>query len=359
MIRVLHVFNIMGNGGIEHFVMDRYRMIDRTKVQFDFLITSPNPGYFDKEINELGGKVYHTHSLTKKPLRTFLDIKNIVKANGYSIIHRHTGNAIGYFDLRAARCGGAKHLIIHSHNTNAEKKIIHRLAKTFLSFNCVRFACSEAAGRWLFGNKDFQVIPNAIDVEKYCFSSEDREKIREKYGLNDSFVVGHVGRIDYQKNHSFLIDIFYELQKRIPDSKLVCVGDGNGHLKKDITEKVNSLGLTEKVVFTGSINNVNEVMNAFDVFCLPSKYEGLSITLIEAQTNGLHCITSKDRVTTETDITGLLEFFSLEKDADEWAAAIIETDRSRDLSSAQRVIEAGYNLPDSVEFLQSFYEGLE
>lgn len=357
MIRVLHVFNIMGNGGIEHFVMDRYRMIDRTKVQFDFLITSSEPGFFDKEINELGGKVYYTHSLTKKPLRTFLDIKNIVKANKYSIVHRHTGNAIGYFDLLAARCGGAKHLIIHSHNTNAERKVIHKFAKVFLSFNCIRFSCSDAAGRWLFGNKDFRVIPNAIDVEKYCFSLESRKKIREKYNLNDSLAVGHVGRIDYQKNHSFLIDIFYELQKIIPDSKLICVGDG--HLRECILDKVNSLGLTEKVIFTGSINNVNEVMNAFDVFCLPSKYEGLSITLIEAQTNGLHCITSKDRVSSETDITGLLEYISLENNADEWAAAITKTDKVRDLSSAHRVIEAGYNLPDSVKFLQSFYEGLE
>lgn len=357
MIRVLHVFNIMGNGGIEHFVMDRYRMIDRTRVQFDFLITSSEPGYFDEEINELGGKVFHTYSLSKNPLRTFLDIKKIVKTNGYSIVHRHTGNAIGYFDLRAARCGGAKYLIIHSHNTNAKRKTIHKLAKVFLSFDCIRFACSEAAGRWLFGNKDFRVIPNAIDVEKYCFSLESREKIREKYNLNDLFVVGHVGRMDYQKNHSFLIDIFYELQKRIPDSKLICVGDG--HLRKCIADKVNSLGLTEKVVFTGSIDNVNEVMNAFDVFCLPSKYEGLGITLIEAQTNGLHCITSKDMVPSETDITGLLEYISLKKDAEEWAAAIIKTDRSRDLSSIQRVIEAGYNLSDSVKLLQSFYEGLE
>ena len=357
MIRVLHVFNIMGNGGIEHFVMDRYRMIDRTKVQFDFLITSSEPGFFDKEINELGGKVYYTHSLTKKPLRTFLDIKNIVKANGYSIVHRHTGNAIGYFDLLAARCGGAKHLIIHSHNTNAERRIIHNFAKVFLSFNCIRFACSDAAGRWLFGNKDFRVIHNAIDVEKYCFSLESRKIFREKYNLNDSLAVGHVGRIDYQKNHSFLIDIFYELQKIIPDSKLICVGDG--HLRECIADKVDSLGLTEKVVFTGSINNVNEVMNSFDVFCLPSKYEGLSITLIEAQTNGLHCITSKDRVSSETDITGLLEYISLENNADEWAAAITKTDKVRDLSSAQRVIEAGYNLSDSVKFLQSFYEELE
>ena len=357
MIRVLHVFNIMGNGGIEHFVMDRYRMIDRTKVQFDFLITSSEPGFFDKEINELGGKVYHTHSITKNPLRTFLDIKNIVKANGYSIVHRHTGNAIGYFDLLAARCGGAKHLIIHSHNTNAERRIIHNFAKVFLSFNCIRFACSDAAGRWLFGNKDFRVIHNAIDVEKYCFSLESRKIFREKYNLNDSLAVGHVGRIDYQKNHSFLIDIFYELQKIIPDSKLICVGDG--HLRECIADKVDSLGLTEKVVFTGSINNVNEVMNSFDVFCLPSKYEGLSITLIEAQTNGLHCITSKDRVSSETDITGLLEYISLENNADEWAAAITKTDKVRDLSSAQRVIEAGYNLSDSVKCLQSFYEGLE
>lgn len=359
MIRVLHVFNIMGNGGIEHFVMDRYRMIDRTKVQFDFLITSSEPGFFDKEINKLGGKVYHTHSLTKNPLRTFLAIKKIVKANGYSIVHRHTGNAIGYFDLRAARCGGAKHLIIHSHNNNAERRMIHRFAKIFLSFNCIRFSCSEAAGRWLFGNKDFRVIKNAIDVEKYRFSLESRKKIRKQYGLNDSFVVGHVGRIDNQKNHSFLIDIFYEVQKRVPDSKLVCVGDGDEHLRKDIAEKVNSLGLTEKVIFTGSINNVNEVLNAFDVFCLPSKYEGLGISLIEAQTNGLHCITSKDRVPSETDVTGLLEYISLEKEAEAWAAAIIKTDRLRDLTSIQRVIESGYNLSDSVKFLQSFYEGLD
>ena len=182
MIRVLHVFNIMGNGGIEHFVMDRYRMIDRTKVQFDFLITSSEPGFFDKEINELGGKVYHTHSLTKNPLRTFLDIKNIVKANGYSIVHRHTGNAIGYFDLLAARCGGAKHLIIHSHNTNIKISPID--LSEAISHNPNLYSCQKYNPK----RDDFYKDLNALPFRKFIKKYDSRSKSQKIKMLVKSFI---------------------------------------------------------------------------------------------------------------------------------------------------------------------------
>ena len=171
MIRVLHIFHKMGNGGIEQFVMNYYRHIDRNAVQFDFLTSVPDAGFFDQEILANGGRLYHACSYKKNPIKTYLDIANIVNRHGYRIVHRHTGSAFGYFDLRAANSGGADHLILHAHNTEAGHQSLHRLSRSFLSFDCIRFACSQEAGRFLFGNNaDFRIIRNAIDVSRFAFN---------------------------------------------------------------------------------------------------------------------------------------------------------------------------------------------
>lgn len=354
MIRVLQVFNRMGNGGIEHYIMDRYRLIDKSKIQFDFLITSPNKAFFDDEIAELGGKVYHTVSFANKPLRCVLQTINIVKDNHYSIVHRHSGNAIAYIDLLAAKMGGAKYLIMHSHNNNAEKLFIHRIAKKFLALECIRVACSDVAGNWMFDKKEYSIMNNAIDISKYQFSEYFRKIYREKYCItDDDFVVGHIGRLDYQKNHDFLLDIFKEIITVRPNAKLICVGDG--HLMNICKEKAKSLGIDEKVIWTGSINNVNELINCFDVFCLPSKYEGFSITLIEAQVNGLRCYASKDNVTEASNISGNVRYVDLNNNAYEWAEAILNNFNTRDIHASERVMEAGFDLYQSVKELQDFY----
>ncbi|MDO4982682.1 MAG: glycosyltransferase family 1 protein [Eubacteriales bacterium] len=355
MIRILHIFSSMGNGGVEHYVMERYRLIDRSCFQFDFLVTSEEKGYFEEEIIRLGGSVYHTTDFSRNPIKAFFQELDIVKQNKYAIVHRHTGNAVGYIDLIAAKLGGAKHLILHSHNNSAERLLIHYFTKTFFAIPCTRFACSDAAGKWLFGRKSFRVMKNAIDVSKFDFDPQKREEFRSRYELSDSFVVGHVGRFDYQKNHDYLIEIFAALKKEKTNAKLVCVGDGR--LMPIIQEKIDSLGLRDDVIFTGIIDNVNEIINVFDVFCLPSKYEGFGIVLIEAQANGLCCIAS-DAVSRESNLSGNVSYLPTNGNLQDWVDHICHAPDSRDENASLRIRKAGFDLIDSVKELQEFYSSL-
>lgn len=354
MIRVLHVFNMMGNGGIEHFVMERYRLINREKIQFDFLMTSEAAGYFDEEIKQLGGRVFHTCNMMHNPIGCFIQTARIVKRNHYSIVHRHTGNAIGYFDLWAAKLGGAKHLVMHSHNNSAERIKIHQIFKNFLSINCTRLACSESAGQWLFGKKKFMQVYNAIDLGQFRFDSASRDGVRKKYQLGNSFVIGNIGRLDYQKNQSFLLDIFHSVLEINPDSKLLIVG--GGHLYPQLKDKAVSLQIEKNVIFAGEIDNVNEVINAFDVFCLPSRYEGLGITLIEAQSNGLTCYASAEVVPEDGNITGRVNYIPLSDNPTEWAKALLNVE-GRSYEGNDRLLKK-YEIKKQIPRLEAFYTQL-
>ncbi|MEI3219553.1 MAG: glycosyltransferase [Lachnoclostridium sp.] len=174
MVRVLHIFHNMGNGGIENFVMNYYRFIDRQKVQFDFLTSVEDQGYFDEEILSMGGKIFHAYPFRKNPIKNYKDIARIVGENNYTVVHRHTGSAFGYFDLRAARRGGAKIPYYASSASHAGNKIVHNISKNLLKIDCIKFACSKEAGEFLFGKdeKNIIIINNAIDAEKFCFSAE-------------------------------------------------------------------------------------------------------------------------------------------------------------------------------------------
>ena len=249
----------MANGGVEHFVMNFYRNIDRSEVQFDFLTSVESDGYFDEEIRALGGKLYRAYPLKKNPIRNYFDIAHIVQKNHYDIVHRHTGSAFGYFDLRAARHGGAKHLILHSHNPQAGKPILHSVFDMFLKFDCIKFACSREAGEFLFGTgAEFEVMNNAIDCDKFEFDSAIRAQVREELGIADSFVMGHIGRFEMQKNHEKLLEIFYEILQKRPNSCLVCVGVGS--LMDNRKEQAKRMGIYDKVRFLGSRNDVKRII---------------------------------------------------------------------------------------------------
>ena len=268
MIRVLHVFHEMVNGGTGHFVMNYYRHIDRSQVQFDFLTSVDEPGYWDEEIRSLGGKIFHAYPFGKNPIKNYYDIARIVRENHYQIVHRHTGSAFGYFELRAAKHGGANQLILHAHNTEAGKPLVHRAAQLLFNLPCHRFACSHEAGCFLFGkNTCFSIIPNAIDVQRFSFEPVIREKMRKELGLENRLVIGHIGRFQAQKNHSRLLSIFSELHKQRTDSVLVCIGDGE---KMEETKALASqMGLREAVLFLGQRNDVTDLLSAFDFFLLP------------------------------------------------------------------------------------------
>lgn len=357
MIRVLHVFHEMANGGIEHFVMDYYRHIDRNRVQFDFLVSVDRPGYFDEEIKALGGKMHHAYPLKKNPLKNYISVAQIVRDNRYTIVHRHTGSAFGYFDLRAARHGGANHLILHSHNNQAGNMMLHKICNAVLKIDCERLACSQEAGEWLFRQRGFQVISNAIECDRFQFDPAIRKRVRDSLGLQDKFVMVHVGRFESQKNHKFLLQVLKKVTEKNPDSLLMCVGVGS--LLDEIRQEAERLELQKNILFLGTRHDVNELLQGADVFVLPSVYEGFPFVLVEAQASGLKAVVSKN-VPGECDVTGNISFVSLNDGLDEWAEEILNagtTDEPR-AAYASYMREKGLDICENAKKLCEYYEAL-
>ncbi len=348
----------MKNGGVERYVMNLYRHIDREKVQFDFLMSESNDGWFGEEIKLLGGRIYHVCSLTINPIKHCQEVTKIVRENNYNIVHRHTGNAIAFLDIRAAKKGGAKVCILHSHNPQAGKPVIHYISKVLFSTDCIRFACSKESAEFLFGKReDYQIRKNAINIDDFIFSKDKRETLRCGLNIDNKLVIGHIGRFERQKNHKMLVDIFNEIHKRVQDSVLVCIGDGE--LFDEIKNYCSKLGLEESVLMLGSRNDVNEIINVFDVFLFPSIYEGFGITLIENQANGLKCFASKDKVPIDANIANNVIYISLEEPAVKWSEKILETSLNRDFDAIQLIRKKGYDIKDEAKRMQNYYLQVE
>ena len=294
MVRVLHVLNNLGSGGAEAFVMNVYRNIDRSKVQFDFLIRSNENGSMLKEIESMGGKVIILPEFPKHLISNYIELEHFLKVHSkeYKAIHVHAKSLIYVRPLALAKKYGIKKRIIHSHNTRSAASFLHRININRIDkWVTDRFACSKMAGEFMFPDRQFRLIPNGIDLQKFSFSQEHREKIRTELDIGDKItLIGHVGRFTYQKNHEKLIDIFAEYQKINPLSKLILIGEGEE--KEKIQNLVLKKNIKDNVIFVGAVGNVNEYLSAMDVFCLPSFYEGLAIVLIEAQAASLPCIAS-------------------------------------------------------------------
>lgn len=350
MIRVLHIVGQMNMGGQETFIMNLYRKIDKEKVQFDFVVSSKDKGYYDDEIEENGGKIYRITSMSENILKHCNELMKILKKGNYKIIHRHTASSIILFELLVAKICNIPNIIVHSHNTNTSKKFIHKIFRPFMNKLCnYKFACSEDAGKWLFGKKEkFEVINNGIDVKKYEYNEKIRCKKRKELKVMNKFVIGNVARFNKQKNHEFILNVFEEILKIKPDSVLLLVGDGEEKLK--IQEKCKLKKIEDKVIFLGVRKDVNEIMQAFDVFLFPSLYEGLPLTLIEAQASGIK-IYASSTITPKVNITNNINFISLSDNAAMWAKKIVENDNIRNLD-----IESLYNLYDSTKIAQKIQQ---
>lgn len=356
MIRILQVVTHMNRGGLETMLMNYYRNIDRSQIQFDFLTHRDYDGDYGKEILSMGGKIYHLPVLNpfsrkyKKRLTEFFD-----HHSEYRIIHVHQ-DCMSSVILKVAKKKNIAVRIAHSHSTSQDKnlkyfvKMYYRRQIPYFSTNL--FACSVDAGKWMFGRHKFAVLNNAIDADKFRFDDTKRTIMRDRLQIREGeLLVGHVGRFCYPKNHSFLIDIFNTIRKRI-SSKLILVGDGE--LKKDIEQKVKAYGLEDKVIFTGVISDVSEIMQAMDVFVFPSNYEGLPVTLIEAQAAGLPCLIS-DKIPVECKITDLVRQIPLTKSAEEWADQVIEFGKMNRKNTLLEIRNAGFDIKEGAKHLQDFY----
>ena len=328
-IKIAHVIGKWVGGGVEAVVMNYYRNIDHSKIQFDFICDDDSIDIPYEEIESLGGKIILIPPY-QKVLKYQKQLKEVLKAGNYKIVHSHI-NTLSVFPLYAAKKAGVPVRIAHSHSTTNKKEWKKNLLKLALRpfaklYATNYFACTEHAGRWLFGDKEFEkgnvyILNNAIDIDKFKYNEEVRKQKRKELGIDDdTLVIGHIGRFVEQKNHRFLIDVFNEVHKKNKNSKLILVGQGP--LEWKIRNKVKNMNLEENVIFLGQRRDVNELYHAFDMLILPSLYEGLGIVLIEAEISGVHCVCSEE-VPRIVDITKKVQFISLGKTAENWSEKIL------------------------------------
>ncbi len=324
MIRVLHMVGTMDLGGQETFIMNIFKNVDRTKYQFDFVVQSNNIGYYEEEIKEMGGKIYRITNFSKNPIKHIIELRRIFKDNHYDVFHRHANSSIIFIDLLVAKISKVKTRIAHCHSTHSNhNNVIHYIFRSFVNQTSnIRLACSKEAGLFMFGKSNFNVINNGINIKQFLFNQKTRKKIRKELNiLDDSLVIGHVGRFAPEKNHDFIINFFERIQEKgINNTILMLIGDGPCMDK--IKKQVSSKKLEEKVIFLGNKNNVYDYLQAMDIFVFPSLYEGLGISLIEAQASGLKCIVS-DRIPDEAIVTK--NVIKKELDAiDDWTNILLE-----------------------------------
>ena len=354
-IRVLHVVTYMGRGGLETMIMNYYRHIDRKKIQFDFLVHRDFQADYDKEILELGGHIYHVPLLNPFSPEYFKALNSFFSEHPYDIVHSHL-DCLSAYPLKIAVKYGAKTRIAHAHNSDQNhdlkylikaysKRLIPRYATDF-------FASSRMAGEWMFPGQRFKILKNAIDAKQYIFQPEKERKMKEKLGVQNKFVIGHVGRFHPQKNHSFLIDIFQCIQEIEKEAVLILIGSGDG-LKK-VEAKVKKLNLEDRVFFLGNRNDIPDLLQALDVFVFPSLYEGYGMAAAEAQAAGLPCVLS-DCVPWECKLTENVEFLSLDMSPQEWAKHIVRYKGRKKKNEFAAICGAGYDIEDNVKQLEKFY----
>lgn len=331
MKRVLCVVSSLNTGGAETFLMKVLRSIDKTKYILDFIVSAP--GVYDDEVKQLGGTIYTVPLRTEYPIETFLEIRSIVKLNGYQYFLKLCDTPIGVTDLLAAKLGGANRISVRSCNASSNTSIKKELLYSFLRplFNGLsdcKIAPSDLAAVYTFGKKTFQKgqvkkLKNGVDLKVFNFDENGRKYVRDEFSVSDKTVlVGHIGRFNQQKNHEFLLKVFAEYHLMNPDSKLLLVG--TGELLEQTKEVVELHHLSDYVIFAGVRRDIPQVLSAIDVFLLPSFYEGMPNTVIEAQTTGLNCIVS-DRVTREANVTGLVKYVPIDS-PQKWCENILDCD---------------------------------
>lgn len=361
-VRIAHIVGKWLGGGVESVVMNYYRNIDRSKIQFDFICDNDSTDIPMKEINELGGKVILIPPY-QKIFKYHKELKRVLKDGNYKIVHSHI-NTLSVFSLFAAKCAGVPIRIAHSHSTTNPKEKKKNLLKQVLRpfsklFSTNYMACTSYAGKWLFGNKECDngnvyLLNNAISLDKFKYNKKVRNSKRNEFCIsNDTLVVGHVGRFVEQKNHRFIIDVFKELHSKQKNSILMLVGQGP--LLQEMKEKVSLLGLDDCVLFLGQRSDVNELYQIFDVFLFPSLYEGLGMVAVEAQVSGCQCLIS-NVVPKEVKICDNVNFLDLNDSLSLWASSCkLNTNRK---SYDEEAKKFGYDISTESYKLEKYYGDL-
>lgn len=359
-IRVLHVIGIMNRGGAETMIMNLYRNIDRNKVQFDFVENSSEPAAFDEEILSLGGKIYRCPHYNGKNHFAYVKWWNTFfqKHSGeYPIIHGHLGSTAAIY-LSVAKKHGV-YTIAHSHSAGSGSAMYRMFAYPTRYIADKFFACSKDAGISRYGKTvgndsiRCQVLNNAIDARRFSFNQETRKQVRSELHIaENAIVIGHVGRFVEAKNHLFLIDVFADVRKRDPNAVLLLIGDGER--RAEIQAAIAEKHLDDAVILTGVRSNVWNFYQAMDVFVFPSVYEGLPVSLVEAQAAGLPCCVSSN-VPKDSAITDLVQFISLEDRSEKWAEIALRSVKTSRPDMLSEIQNAGFDVISTANWLENFY----
>ena len=384
-IRVLHVLGNTQLGGAESRVMDLYRHMDRNRIQFDFLVHTDQKGHFDEEIEKLGGRIYR---VPRFRLYNYFSYKCAVKKffishHDFKAVQGHITSTAAIY-LPIAKKAGVPITIAHARSAGVDKGLKGKLTR-WMRRNLSKkadflFTCSRQAGISVFGNQAVKegrtiFIPNAIDCQNFAYDEEKREKMREKLGIKDQYVIGHVGRFHYAKNHEYLLQIFaalcneeklnYNLTNDVKISNIELEGKkkkdylllllGEGGSMREAKQLAEKLGIADRVLFLGNQNPVYDYYQAMDYFVYPSRYEGLPGTIVEAQASGLRCVMS-DTICEEVAVTELVQTRSIGEDAAHWAEYIRNTADYARRSYAKEMQEAGFDVSAQTEKMIAFYE---
>lgn len=361
-IRVLHEDVIMNPGGIETLLMNTYRHIDRSLVQFDFMVHRPEEGFHEKEINELGGRVYHTRPFNPMHHRAYKNsiVKVFEEHPEYKVLHAHA-DLSGWPLKYAAKCGVPTR-IVHSHNcapSMSLKYFFFQYEKLWMKKYCTdMFMCSTPAGEWLFGKKTVEsgkvrFIKNGVETDRYRFNEKVRAEVRRELNAGDKLVFCHVGRFMAQKNHKFLLQIFSEIHKQNSNTMLIMAGIGE--LKEECERLASELGISDSAKFLGIRGDVERLLQGADLFLLPSLWEGLPLTVVEAQSAGLPVVMS-DVITKEVILTKGVKTPSLSDSAEKWSQTALELCTTyKRYDCRKEIIDAGFDICSTAKFLQDFY----
>lgn len=353
-IRVLVIATTdLGFNGITSVIMNYYRNIDRDKIQFDFIIGEKINEDIAKEIKSFGGKIYKLPSRKKQTLKYLLELRKIIRINGYKIVHAHGNSGTLFLDIHLAKKMGVPVRIAHSHNSTCKHKFIHKILKNKLNKETTHpIACSKLAGDWLF-NKEYTIINNGVDIQKFKFNNEIRKEYRDKLNLSNNFVIGHIGHFSYQKNHEYLLEIFKEVYNMNSNARLLLIGDGI--LRSSIEEKIKNLKLEKVVVLLGKRNDTDKLIQAMDLFVFPSRFEGLPVVLIETQVAGLKSIVS-DNITKECKITDKIKYLSLEDDVNVWKNEVLKCNKVYNREDIIDLMDnSQFNIKNEVKKLEDMY----
>lgn len=344
--------------GISAVIMNYVSYLNLDKYQITLIVGQGVSAKYREICKRKGVKIVELAPRKENPVKFYLELYRYLLFHHFDIVHVHGSNASIGMELFLARINRVKIRIAHSHNTTSTSMKIHKIMKPIFNFSYTDgFACGKLAGEWLFGNKPFRVIPNGLDVDNFKFNQKKRQEVRRKLNIDNNFVIGHIGRFNYQKNHEFLLEIFAEVNKIRSDAKLLLVGNGPDFDK--FKNSIKGKPIAKKIIIYGETNTPEDLYLAMDCFVFPSRFEGLPLTLLEAQISGLPCVVS-NVITPEVKLSNNLIFMSLDDSPLNWAKNILgfkAADRNTFFKKYSSVIEH-YRIKNDVAILDEAYQDI-